>query len=190
MVGAEWGRSRRISNPLDYKYLSNVTNQTPLLGGSKCHLNLESCQRSWVWKPCFWPEWFTNSESQAPEGFGFVLCLDSYYQLWFHLLFIFCFHSIKLSWLLLITPSPSSRAYQSRTSSASGSFFSAMALGSLWSPPAPQLGPRWQSHAEYCSAFSCNSRLGFGTRREFFLGQLTVYQPWLVRSMRREGPGS
>lgn len=60
-------------------------------------------------------------------------------QLWSNFIFIFCLQSIKLSWLLLITPSPS-KAYQRRMPSANGSFFLAIAFGNPSSPPAQLLG--------------------------------------------------
>lgn len=44
------------------------------------------------------------------------------------MLFIFYFYSIKLLWLLLITPSFSSKAYKSGTPNVNSSLFLAMAF--------------------------------------------------------------
>lgn len=94
-------------------------------------LSWVAANATWVWKAVrghgYGNPVFGQNDSQILKARplkGFVLfCVLPLIINFGSTCFLFCFHSIKLSWLLLITPSPSSKAYQSRTSSASGSFF-------------------------------------------------------------------
>lgn len=130
-------------------------------GAGRCHLSLESCQKSRAWKLGFRLEWSTNPTGQghlkldsvSPFGrcvtFG-PTCLS------------FCYlYSITLLGFLLITSSPSSKAYKSRMSQ--WLIFLGSSIRQSLEPNSSATGPRLPSCSEHGRAFSCNNRTGFRT---------------------------
>lgn len=129
---------------------------------------------------------FGQSDSQILKAraiwrffFFFFLTL---YQLWSNLVFISYLHSLKLSWLLVITPSPSSKALPKQNAKWQHLVFLGDSIWQSLQPASPAPGLRWQSHVEHCCVLNGNNRMGSEIQLgHFFLEKLTTCRPWLTR---------